>query len=257
MWLPKWVKARPVLAGFITFVVTVVVVIPTAIAGMWRFWSNEPFAVVAQRNNLGRFVVGPYYGWFTLVFVVACGGLLCMLIGVSLTHRSGGIDISEPAKPAWRLFPSLDSRDGGKLVTFLVSITNNGPTATFFAQIEWVGGLGLVAGPVVPALAKWQGSSADRLEILKGQTRHIEVAVFEHEADEDGRLRLPTIRLVPPQGGIEKFTPMAKVLGVATNEVKVDFTVHSSNGEQLRRTASTVVVVSGKKSYYYEHLLDD
>jgi hypothetical protein len=251
--LPNWVQKRPLLAAFLAFTFAVFVAIPSGIAGAWSFWSDEPFAQMARRNGLGWFVIGPYYGWFTLVVVLACAALLFVLVGISL--KSGGLAVADAASSArLRFYAAIDLREG-TVATLLVSVTNDGPPATFVAQAKWVGGLmGLMTGPVLPSQMKWRGTTDEKTEIMTGHTKHLEVSVFTHQKTDKGGLLLPTFHLVTPHGDVDSFNVIPALPGVATREVSVLFEVASSDGATYTGDVKTVIAVSGDKSHYYTHV---
>ncbi|MCZ6489406.1 MAG: hypothetical protein O7A06_02615, partial [Acidobacteria bacterium] len=89
MYLPHWVRKRPILAVSLSIAFVVFITGPVWLAQVWPLFSNRPFVEVMQANQWGWAVIGPLYGWFSVVLLGGCFALFFTILGASLRSNVG------------------------------------------------------------------------------------------------------------------------------------------------------------------------
>jgi len=78
--LPESWRRRPIAAGAVALATFLVVAFPVWLATVWPLVSDRVFLDVMAERRWGLVVVGPLYGWFTVVLGVIAVVLLIVLI---------------------------------------------------------------------------------------------------------------------------------------------------------------------------------
>jgi len=195
-----------VVAGAVTFLLAVLFVIPTAIAGWWAFWSDKPFAAAMADQHWGWIVIGPLYGWFSFAAIVACGAFLFVIVGTTLHADAMRRMLNESTRnsvggiqPKLKLDLRVEIADGLLQIEFM----NLGGPDEFTVQAQAAFGVG---GYVEPTLLRWRNSTAESRHVGTGHSHYLEVLKIGHnkaaEYPPEGRFSIGDVSLLTPSGDV-------------------------------------------------------
>lgn len=126
--MANWLSEHPVVSTIGALLFFVVWTLPQWLSSVWSLFSSQPFVDVMQERKWGALMIGPAYGWISVVIGAFLVGIaIYAVVAPSPDQKMGVYLVSRPAVTELRDAPN--GKSIGAFVLLSLAVTNRGESS--------------------------------------------------------------------------------------------------------------------------------